>query len=65
LSYAYTLRDWADKLDDHYETLRMVSGEKDLRAFKLFLRGTYYFLRRNRIQAYHLVAGREPAALWD
>ena len=34
-----------------------------MRAFLLFLRGSYYFLATNKTQAYHLVAGREPAPL--
>lgn len=63
LSYAYTVRDWGDALEAHREELAGRFGEATVRAFLLFLRGSWYFLRTNKTQAYHLVAGRAPAAL--
>ena len=63
LSYAYTVRDWGDALEGQREALAARWGESTIRAFLLFLRGSYYFLSRNKTQAYHLVAGLGPAGL--
>jgi hypothetical protein len=35
-------------------------GEPSVRAFLLFLGGSYHFLTQNRTQAYHVVAGLGP-----
>jgi cyclopropane-fatty-acyl-phospholipid synthase len=61
LSYAYTVRDWGDALEAQHATLAERWGEETVRAFLLFLRGSYYFLINNKTQAYHLVAGLDPA----
>jgi cyclopropane-fatty-acyl-phospholipid synthase len=63
LSYAFTVRDWADGLERARKELSARFGEADVRTFLLFLRASQHFLLRNRTQAYHLVAGREPAPL--
>jgi cyclopropane-fatty-acyl-phospholipid synthase len=63
LSYAYTVRDWGDALEAGQEALAARFGQSSVRAFLLFLRGSYYFLIKNKTQAYHLVAGLEPANL--
>jgi len=62
-SYARTVRDWGDAFETSYKALAERFGEPTARAFRLFLRGSFLFLRENRTQAYHLVAGREPAVL--
>ncbi|HEY8515838.1 MAG TPA: class I SAM-dependent methyltransferase [Candidatus Binatia bacterium] len=63
LSYACTVRDWADALEAHRAQLARDFGESTVRAFLLFLRGSQHFLATNRTQAYHVVAGRDPAPL--
>lgn len=63
LSYALTVRDWGDRLERHRDELAREWGEECVRAFLLFLRGSEHFLRENRTQAYHLVAGASPAPL--
>ncbi len=63
LSYAYTVRDWGDALESQRQVLAAHWGEATVRAFMLFLRGSYYFLMRNQTQAYHLVAGLDPAGV--
>lgn len=63
LSYAYTVRDWADRLERARDALAARFGEESVRAFTVFLRASQHFLETNRTQAYHLVAGREPAPL--
>lgn len=63
LSYAYTVRDWANNVEAIRGELAAQAGEPTVRAFLLFLRGAYHFLTTNRTQAYHLVAGRQPAPL--
>jgi cyclopropane-fatty-acyl-phospholipid synthase len=60
-SYACTVRDWGDGLELHRKALAERFGEPEVRAFLLFLRGSQLFLERNRTQAYHVVAGLEPA----
>jgi cyclopropane-fatty-acyl-phospholipid synthase len=62
-SYAYTVRDWALALDANRENLAQRFGEATVRAYRLFLWGSYYFLDQNKTQAYHVVAGRDPAPL--
>jgi cyclopropane-fatty-acyl-phospholipid synthase len=63
LSYAYTVRDWAHALEARREELARRHGEATVRAFLLIFWASYHFLATNRTQAYHLVAGREPALL--
>lgn len=62
-SYACTVRDWGDALDAARGPLAREFGERAVRAFLLFLRGSEHFLATNRTQAYHLVAGRDAAPL--
>ena len=62
LSYAWTVRDWARRLETRRKDLAERSGEPAVRAFLLFLWGSYHFLATNRTQAYHLVAGRTARA---
>ena len=59
-SYAFTVRDWAHGLEACRKDLARAFGEPAVRAFLLFLWGSYHFLATNRTQAYHLVAGRAP-----
>jgi cyclopropane-fatty-acyl-phospholipid synthase len=63
LSYACTVRDWADALERQQSALGKRFGDRPVRAFLLFLRGSQLFLETGRTQAYHLVAGRDPAPL--
>ncbi len=63
LSYAYTIRDWGDAFEANAKALAERFGEPNVRAFRLFLRGSWYWLRSNQTQAYHLVAGRTSAPL--
>jgi cyclopropane-fatty-acyl-phospholipid synthase len=60
LSYAWTVRDWASRLEREREGLAERFGEPTVRAFLLYLWGSYHFLANDRTQAYHLVAGRGP-----
>ena len=60
-NYAYTVRDWADALDRVHPDMEARWGREPVRAFQLFLRSSEYFLSHNKVQGYHLVAGREPA----
>lgn len=60
LSYAWTVRDWAQRLERHRKTLAERFGERAVRAFLLYLWGSYHFLERGHTLAYHLVAAREP-----
>jgi cyclopropane-fatty-acyl-phospholipid synthase len=62
-SYALTVGDWADAFDRASGELVTRFGESPVRAFRLFLRASQYFLQRGRTQAHHLVAAREPASL--
>jgi cyclopropane-fatty-acyl-phospholipid synthase len=62
-SYALTVRDWARRLEARRAELAGRFGERTVRTFLLFLWGSYHFFTTNRTQAYHLVAGRSPAAL--
>jgi cyclopropane-fatty-acyl-phospholipid synthase len=62
-SYALTVRDWADAFDRETPALEARFGHEPVRAFRLFLRASQYFLSTNKTQAYHLVAGRQPAGL--
>jgi cyclopropane-fatty-acyl-phospholipid synthase len=63
LSYAFTVRDWADAFDRAAPELAAAYGDASVRAFRIYLRASQYFLSRNRTQAYHLVAGRAPLGL--
>lgn len=63
LSYAYTVRDWVDAFQANEKELSERFGMPPVRAFHLFLLGSCHFLGENRTQAYHLVAGQEPAPL--
>ena len=60
LSYAWTVRDWAQRLESCRPELVARFGEPAVRAFLLFLWGSYHFLANDRTQAYHLVAGLGP-----
>jgi cyclopropane-fatty-acyl-phospholipid synthase len=60
LSYAWTVRDWARRLELHRKTLAERFGEPAVRAFLLYLWGSFHFLERGHTLAYHLVAAREP-----
>lgn len=62
-SYALTIRDWGDRFEAHSAALAARFGEPTVRAFRLFLRGSWHWLSRNQTQAYHLVAGRDSAPL--
>jgi cyclopropane-fatty-acyl-phospholipid synthase len=58
-NYAYTVRDWADGLDRVAGELAVPFGESAVRTFRLMLRGSSRLFSTGRIQAYHLVAGRD------
>jgi len=62
-SYALTTRHWGDRMAAHARPLAEEFGEEPVRAFLLFLRGSTLFLEENRTQAYHVVAGLDPAPL--
>lgn len=62
-SYACTVRDWGDALEANRKALAEQFGEPAVRAFLLFLRGSWRFLLDNRTQAYHVVAGLDSAPL--
>ncbi len=57
LSCAYTVRDWALRLEACRADLAARHGEAAVRAFLLYLWGSHHFLLAKRTQAYHLVAG--------
>jgi len=63
LSYEYTIKAWGDRFELHRKGLAERFGEPTVRAFLLFLRGSWHWLRENQTQAYHLVAGLDPAPL--
>jgi cyclopropane-fatty-acyl-phospholipid synthase len=63
MNYAYTIRSWGDGMELHRKALAELTTEATVRAYLLFLRGSYHFLSTNRTQAYHLVAGLEPGRL--
>ena len=63
LNYAYTIRDWGDAMEAQREKLAALTSEATVRAYLLFLRGSYHYLTTNQTQAYHLVAGRGPSPL--
>jgi cyclopropane-fatty-acyl-phospholipid synthase len=60
LSYAFTVRDWHQALVANRKALAEQFSESDVRAFLLFLGGSYHFLMQNLTQAYHVVAGLGP-----
>jgi cyclopropane fatty-acyl-phospholipid synthase-like methyltransferase len=62
-SYALTVGAWADAFDRVSGELARRFGESPVRAFRIFLRASQYFLQRGRTRAHHLVAAREPASL--
>lgn len=62
-SYALTVRAWADAFEGVENDLASRFGQPTVRAFRLFLRASQYFLERNRTQGCHLVAGRRAAPL--
>ena len=62
-SYALTVRAWADAFEGVASDLATRFGQPTVRAFRLFLRASQYFLERNRTQGCHLVAGRRAAPL--
>jgi cyclopropane-fatty-acyl-phospholipid synthase len=55
-SCAYTVRDWARRLEACRVELAASHGEAAVRAFLLYLWGSHHFLLAKRTQAYHLVA---------
>jgi len=63
LSCAYTVRDWARRLEACRAELAARHGEAAVRAFLLYLWGSHHFLLASRTQAFHLVAGRAAGAL--
>jgi cyclopropane-fatty-acyl-phospholipid synthase len=60
LSCAWTVRDWARRLEGVRDDLAARHGEVAVRAFLLYLWSSYHFLVTNRTQAYHVVASRLP-----
>lgn len=65
LNYGYTIRDWGDRFAQHREKLAEMTDEATVRAYLVFLRGSYHFLRTNQTQAYRLVLGRAPRSLGE
>jgi cyclopropane-fatty-acyl-phospholipid synthase len=63
LGYAYTCREWANRLDAAAAELAPRFGARDVRAFQLYLRASEHFFRTDQSQAYHLLAGRSPRGL--
>ena len=61
-SCAYTVRDWAVRLEERRAELAAVHGEAVVRAFLLYLWGSHHFLLAGRTQAFHLVAARARRA---
>ena len=57
-SCAYTVRDWARRLEAKHAEIAAHHGEAAVRAFLLYLWGSYHFLLANRTRAHHLVATR-------
>jgi cyclopropane-fatty-acyl-phospholipid synthase len=57
-SCAYTVRDWALRLEARRAELAARHGEASVRAFLLYLWGSHHFLLAGRTQAFHLVAAR-------
>jgi cyclopropane fatty-acyl-phospholipid synthase-like methyltransferase len=60
LNYGYTIRDWGDRFEQNRTKLAEMTDEATVRAYLLFLRGSYHYLRTNQTQAYRLVLGRGP-----
>jgi cyclopropane-fatty-acyl-phospholipid synthase len=60
-SYARTVGEWADRFEHARGELSERFGEATVRAFRLFLRASQYYLERGKTQAYHLVGGVGPA----
>lgn len=59
-SYAATVRDWSDSFEQVHDQLADKWGERQVRAFLLYLRASQYYFEHNKVQAYHLVAARQP-----
>jgi cyclopropane-fatty-acyl-phospholipid synthase len=57
-SYAATVRDWSNRLERAHTELASKWGERQVRAFLLYLRASQYYFEQNKVQAYHLVAAR-------
>ncbi len=57
-SYARTVGEWADRFERAQGELSERFGEPTVRAFRLFLRASQYYLEREKTQAYHLVGAR-------
>jgi cyclopropane fatty-acyl-phospholipid synthase-like methyltransferase len=62
-SYAHTVRAWAERFERAQPALEAELPREQVRAFRLYLRGSELFLGTNRTQAYHLVAGPDAAPL--
>lgn len=60
-SCAYTVRDWARRLEARRVELAARHGEATVRAFLLYLWGSHHFLASGRTRAHHLVARRPRA----
>jgi cyclopropane-fatty-acyl-phospholipid synthase len=60
-SYAQTVRDWAEALERVQGDLADRFGAAPVRAFRLFLRASQYYLERRKTLAYHLVGGAGPS----
>lgn len=58
-SYAATVRDWSSALEHVRIELADKWGERQVRAFLLYLRASQYYFEQNKVQAYHLVAVRQ------
>jgi cyclopropane-fatty-acyl-phospholipid synthase len=57
-SCAFTVRDWARRLEERRAELASAHGEAVVRAFLLYLWGSHHFLLTRRTQAFHFVARR-------
>ena len=60
LSYAWTVRDWARALEANRKQVAEVGGEPSVRAFLLWLWGSYESFLAGGTQAHHLVASLRP-----
>jgi cyclopropane-fatty-acyl-phospholipid synthase len=59
-SYARTVGEWADRFERAADELARSHGERSVRAFRLFLRASQYYLERGKTQAHHLVGSAGP-----
>jgi cyclopropane-fatty-acyl-phospholipid synthase len=60
VSYAWTVRDWARRLEAVRAPLASRFGEATVRTFLLLFWASHHFFTTNRTQAYHVVAARTP-----